>query len=164
MIDYKEPQGTVQRTVPWVSSVYYRIRRGGHWPPVAPLADQGWCSAQRIQILMTAGGSHTIVYAAPVRTLGLRGSELTYFDNPSVSRLRGMREPAPFAQGSRGCSRTSATQQLPAMTCAVCCCSKNGTIPSRYPKVYRFQTGRARNARRGSRPRIVSGDPPPAQR
>ena len=32
-------------------------------PPKAPLADQGWCSAQRIQILMTAGGSHTIVYA-----------------------------------------------------------------------------------------------------
>ncbi len=29
------------------------------------------------------------------------------FDNPSVSRLRGTREPAPFTQGSRGCSRTS---------------------------------------------------------
>ena len=101
-----------------------RTRRGGQWPPKAPLADQGWCSAQRIQILMTAGGSPTIVYAAPVRTLGLRGSELTYFDNPSVSRLRGMREPAPFAQGSRGCSRTSATQRWPAVTCAVCCCSK----------------------------------------
>ena len=30
------------------------------------------------------------------------------FYNPSVSRLRETREPAPFAQGSRGCSRTSA--------------------------------------------------------
>ena len=29
------------------------------------------------------------------------------FDNPSVSRLRGTREPAPFTQGSRGRSRTS---------------------------------------------------------
>ena len=40
-IDSKKAQGTVRRTVPWVSSVHYRIRRGGHWPPVAPLADQG---------------------------------------------------------------------------------------------------------------------------
>ena len=38
-----------------------RICRGGHWPPKAPLADQGWCSAQRIKIIMTAGGSHTII-------------------------------------------------------------------------------------------------------
>ena len=29
----KEAQGTVRRTVPWASSVHYRIRRGGHWPP-----------------------------------------------------------------------------------------------------------------------------------
>ena len=30
------------------------------------------------------------------------------FYNPSVSRLRETREPAPFTQGSQGCSRTSA--------------------------------------------------------
>ena len=30
------------------------------------------------------------------------------FYNPSVSHLRETREPAPFTQGSRGCSRTSA--------------------------------------------------------
>ena len=47
--------------------------------PKAPLADQGWCSAQRIRILMIASGNHTIIYAAPVRTLGLRGSELPSF-------------------------------------------------------------------------------------
>ena len=29
------------------------------------------------------------------------------FYNPSVSRLRETREPAPFTQGSRGCSRTN---------------------------------------------------------
>ena len=40
-----------------------KVSRGGHWPPEAPLGQQGWCSAQRIQIIMTAGGSHTIVYA-----------------------------------------------------------------------------------------------------
>ena len=54
----------------------------------APLADQGWCSAQRMKILMIAGGIHTIIRAAPVRTLGLRGSELSYFDNPSVKNQR----------------------------------------------------------------------------
>ena len=31
--------------------------------PKAPLADQGWCSAQRIRILMIAGGNHTIIHA-----------------------------------------------------------------------------------------------------
>ena len=31
----------------------------------------GWCSAQRIQIIMIAGGNHTTIYqGAPVRTLG----------------------------------------------------------------------------------------------
>ena len=45
----------------------------------APLADQGWCSAQRIKIEMIASGNHTIICAAPVRTLGLRGSELPSF-------------------------------------------------------------------------------------
>ena len=62
----------------------------------APLADQGWCSAQRIKIEMIASGNHTIICAAPVRTLGLRGSELpafcvlslTQFDNPSVKNQR----------------------------------------------------------------------------
>ena len=54
----------------------------------APLADQGWCSAQRIRILMIASGNHTLIYAAPVRTLGLRGSELSRSDNPSVMALR----------------------------------------------------------------------------
>ena len=42
---------------------------------------------------MIASGNHTIIYAAPVRTLGLRGSELLQFEhlrwtalyNPSVS-------------------------------------------------------------------------------
>ena len=48
-------------------------------PPKAPLADQGWCSAQRIKIEMIASGNHTIICAAPVRTLGLRGSELPSF-------------------------------------------------------------------------------------
>ena len=28
-----------------------------------PLADQGWCSAQRIRILMIASGNHTIIHA-----------------------------------------------------------------------------------------------------
>ena len=37
---------------------------------------------------------------------GTRNKERFY--NPSVSRLRETREPAPFAQGSRRCSRTSA--------------------------------------------------------
>ena len=40
-----------------------RFFENRRWSAKAPLADQGWCSAQRIQILMTAGGSHTIVYA-----------------------------------------------------------------------------------------------------
>ena len=83
----------------------------------APLADLGWCSAQRIRMLMIASGNHTIICAAPVRTLGLRGSELpsfcvpslTQFDNPSVKNQRFL--PAPFTQGSRGCSRTSAFPQ-----------------------------------------------------
>ena len=50
-----------------------------------------------------------------MRTLGLRGSELpcfcvlslTQFYNPSVKNQRFL--PAPFAQGSLGCSRTSAS-------------------------------------------------------
>ena len=46
--------------------------------------------------------------AAPVRTLGLRGSELAHSDNPSVMALRKTAMTAPFTQGSRGCSRTSA--------------------------------------------------------
>ena len=74
----------------------------------APLADQGWCSAQRIRILMIASGNHTLIYAAPVRTLGLRGSELSRSDNPSVMALRETAMTAPFTQGSQGCSRTSA--------------------------------------------------------
>ena len=74
----------------------------------APLSDQGWCSAQRIRILMIASGNHTLIYAAPVRTLGLRGSELSRSDNPSVMALRETAMTAPFTQGSRGCSRTSA--------------------------------------------------------
>ena len=52
-----------------------------------------------------------------MRTLGLRESELpsfcvpslTQFDNPSVKNQRFL--PAPFTQGSRGCSRTSAFPQ-----------------------------------------------------
>ncbi len=66
----------------------------------APLADQGWCSAQRIKIEMIASDNHTIICAAPVRTLGLRGSELAHSDNPSVMALRETAMPAPFAQGS----------------------------------------------------------------
>ena len=66
----------------------------------APLADQGWCSAQRIKIEMIASGSHTIICAAPVRTLGLRGSELSRSDNPSVMALRETAMTAPFTQGS----------------------------------------------------------------
>ena len=90
----------------------------GHTPPdfsenyrqgaKAPLADQGWCSAQRIKIEMIASGNHTIIRAAPVRTLGLRGSELSRSDNPSVMALRETAMTAPFTQGSQGCSRTSA--------------------------------------------------------
>ena len=53
----------------------------------APLADQGELSR-----------------ASPASTR-LRGSELSYFDNPSVKNQRFL--PAPFTQGSRGCSRTS---------------------------------------------------------
>ena len=74
----------------------------------APLADHGWCSAQRIKIEMIASGNHTIICAAPVRTLGLRGSELAHSDNPSVMALCETAMTAPFTQGSRGCSRTSA--------------------------------------------------------
>ena len=52
-----------------------------------------------------------------MRTLGLRGSELpsfcvpslTQLYNPSVKNQRFL--PAPFTQGSRGCSRTSAFPQ-----------------------------------------------------
>ena len=107
---FDTPLGTTVRQ----SSRYFRelpARRK------APLADQGWCSAQRIKIEMIASGNHTIICAAPVRTLGLRGSEpptflgtlnKAWFYNPSVSRLRETRETAPFTQGSRGCSRTRA--------------------------------------------------------
>ena len=54
--------------------------------PKAPLADQGWCSAQRIKIEMIASGNHTTICAAPVRTLGLRGSELSSFRALSIKR------------------------------------------------------------------------------
>ena len=85
--------------------------------PKAPLADQGWCSAQRIRILMIAGGNHTIICAAPVRTLGLRGSELPSFRALSIKR--GFTIPQsracvrrasqlPLHKGAVGCSRTSA--------------------------------------------------------
>ena len=70
--------------------IHERASRGGHWPPEAPLADQGELSR-----------------ASPASTR-LRGSELSYFDNPSVMALRETAMPAPFTQGSRGCSRTSA--------------------------------------------------------
>ncbi len=50
----------------------------------APLADQGELSR-----------------ASPASTR-LRGSERTYFDNPSVMALRETAMPAPFTQGSRG--------------------------------------------------------------
>ena len=110
-------------------------RYSGTMRAKAPLADQGWCSAQRIKILMIASGNHTIIHAAPVRTLGLRGSELpsfcvlslTQFDNPSVKNQRflpavhcgmtatgshgnfdSLRGAPPLTQGSLGCSRTSA--------------------------------------------------------
>ena len=44
----------------------------------------------------------------PKYSVNLGTAGTTYYDNPSVSRLRGTREPAPFTQGSRRCSRTSA--------------------------------------------------------
>ena len=85
-------------TLAWQSpQVSENLRRSAK----APLADQGWCSAQRIKIEMIASGNHTIIRAAPVRTLGLRGSELTRFDNPSVMALRETAMTAPFTQGSR---------------------------------------------------------------
>ena len=85
--------------------------------PKAPLADQGWCSAQRIKIEMIASGNHTIICAAPVRTLGLRGSELSSFRALSIKR--GFTIPQsracvrrasqlPLRKGAVGCSRTSA--------------------------------------------------------
>ncbi len=44
-----------------------------------------------------------------IRTSTFRGTfNKARFYNPSVSRLRETREPAPFTQGSHGCSRTSA--------------------------------------------------------
>ena len=78
------------------------------WQSVTPAFPWGWCSAQRIKIEMIASGNHTIICTAPVRTLGLRGSELSRSDNPSVMALRETAMPAPFTQGSRRCSRTSA--------------------------------------------------------
>ena len=54
----------------------------------APLADQG--------------------ELAKIFDFCLRGSELSYFDNPSVMALRETAMTAPFTQGSQGCSRTSA--------------------------------------------------------
>ena len=48
---------------------------------------------------MIASGNHTIICAAPVRTLGLRGSELSRSDNPSVMALRETAMTAPFTQG-----------------------------------------------------------------
>ena len=82
----------------------------------APLC-KGWCSAQRIKIEMIAGGNHTIICAAPVRTLGLRGSELSSFRALSIKR--GFTIPQsracvrrasqlPLHKGAVGCSRTSA--------------------------------------------------------
>ena len=87
--------------------------RGGHWPPEAPLADQGWCSAQRIRILMIASGNHTIIHAVSCvprkhETEGIRTSifpgilNSRTLCNPSVMALRETAMPAPFAQGSRG--------------------------------------------------------------
>ncbi len=67
-----------------------RNSRGGHRPPEVPLADQGELSR-----------------ASPASTR-LRGSELAHFDNPSVMALRETAMPAPFTQGSLGCSCTSA--------------------------------------------------------
>ena len=78
----------------------------------APLADQGWCSAQRLRMLMIASGNHTIIHAVmavsrKAMTEGIRTSTFggtlnkARLYNPSVSRLRETREPAPFTQGSR---------------------------------------------------------------
>ena len=64
-------------TIPGSSENYRRSAK-------APLADQG-------ELSRASHGSTR-----------LRGSELHHFDNPSVSRLRETREPAPFTQGSRG--------------------------------------------------------------
>ena len=85
--------------------------------PKAPLADQGWCSAQRIKIEMIASGNHTLICAAPVRTLGLRGSELSSFRALSIKRSFTIPQSRacvrrasqlPLHKGAVGCSRTSA--------------------------------------------------------
>ena len=45
-------------------------KRTGAGAPKAPLC-KGWCSAQRIKITMTAGGSHTKMYCWHEVTEGL---------------------------------------------------------------------------------------------
>ena len=52
---------------PGYSESRLRASRGGHWPPKAPFADQGWCSAQRIRILMIASGNCSIMYRCLAR-------------------------------------------------------------------------------------------------
>ena len=93
-----------------------RRRRDGQGQK-APLADQGWCSAQRIRIWMIAGGNHTIIHAVSCvpRKHETEGIRISLF--PSTLCERNLTIPQskikdfcqlPLHKGAIGCSRTSA--------------------------------------------------------
>ena len=69
----------------------------------APLADQGWCSAQRIRILMIASGNHTIIHAVSCvprkhETEGIRTSIF-----PGILNSRTFAIPQSWPCGRRPC-------------------------------------------------------------
>ena len=88
-------------------------------PPDIPRTTGG---AKRLPLLIKGSCPSAHTGAEGIRTPTFWGTRnKARFYNPSVSRLRETREPAPFTQGSRGCSRTSAflfpreiTEQYPA--------------------------------------------------
>ena len=116
--------GSTERTVSLRTSVatlvwpFPRIP-SGHNPPDIPRTTGG---AKRLPLLIKGSCPSAHTGAEGIRTPTFWGTRnKARFYNPSVSRLREMREPAPFTQGSRGCSRTSTflfprkiTEQYPA--------------------------------------------------
>ena len=83
----------------------------------APLADQGWCSAQRIRILMIAGGNHTIIHAVMAVSRKAMTEGIRTFLFPGTPCERNLTIPQskiedfcqlPLHKGAVGCSRTSA--------------------------------------------------------
>ena len=93
-----------------------RRRRDGRGKK-APLADQGWCSAQRIRIWMVAGGNHTIIHAVmavsrKAMTEGIRTPMFPSTYNKCSCTIPQSRacvrraSQLPLHKGAFGCSRT----------------------------------------------------------